>query len=355
MKIAFLHMTMGLVERGSEISTDLLATSLSDSHEVLVIQSGIITDKKYKVKRILPLRSAPPVAPQSLPEKMLFRLGIDSNSRLVSTFTSLALPELHKFKPEVIIATNGAVQVKILRKLKPKPKIVVFGRAGIGHHDRSNILARPDLFIALSKKAKNWAQTFCSKRTIVVHIPNPINTQLFTRIKKAKLNLPHPVIMTVGALTKYKNLDSLIDAVKLTNSSLLLVGDGEERSSITAKLSGLANEFSWIHHLDPLELPAYYQAADVFCFVPDKQEAFGRVYLEAMAAGLPIVASNDAVRREIIGSNGIYVDPHDSVSISRGLAKASIVGRVDYASKLRVYQVDTVVKKIEKVFYELIK
>ena len=54
-------------------------------------------------------------------------------------------------------------------------------------------------------------------------------------------------------------------------------------------------------------MPAVYRAADVFTLVSDSTEAFGIVYLEALASGLPVVATDDELRREILGDYGIYV------------------------------------------------
>ncbi|MFH2019653.1 MAG: glycosyltransferase family 4 protein [bacterium] len=303
----------------------------------------------------MPLRTPPIFAPQTLLEKLSFRLGIDDNTKKVATFTSLALPELKKFAPDVVVAVNGDNQVKFLKKNLKNTKVVVFGHSGIGYHDQKNLNANPDLFIVLSREAETWATKIASNKTKVIYIPNAVDVQRYSKAKAKKLHLPHPIVMVVGALSSYKNISMVIKGVSLTNASLLIIGDGEEQSKISEELSRLVNDFSWIRHVDPIDLPSYYKASDVFCFVPDPQEAFGLVYIEAMATGLPIVASDDKVRRDIIGKKGIYVDPHEPESISQGLIKAYGLGKVDYASKLENYQIDKVVKKIEKAFYELIK
>lgn len=355
MKIALLHMTLGLINRGSEIISDSIAGVLSHEHEVLVIQSGVAGDKPYAVKRIMPLRIPPPSAPRSAKDKILFRLKRDENSRAVRSFTARALLELKKFSPDIIIAVNGARQVSFLKKQMKKSKIVVFGHAGIGYHDAQNLRAKPDLFIALSREAQVWGEKLSYKSTKVVYVPNAVDTEVYKKARIKKLKLPHPIVITVGALTGYKNISSVIEAVSKTPCSLLLIGDGEERNSIAQKLSVLANDFSWVRHVDPVDLPSYYKAADVFCFVPDSQEAFGLVYIEAMAAGLPVIASDDAVRRDIVGSKGIFVDPHNPEAIGLAILKACKRGVVDYGSKLEKYGLENVVKKIEHEFYELLK
>ncbi len=353
MKIAFLHQTMGLVNRGSEISTNLIATELSKRHEVLVIQAGPKRNPKYLTKRVAPLTEAPAPAPTNLLEKLLFRLQLDPRARSVRRFTTEAIGVLKKFRPDLIVATNGSGQVRLLRQHLPDIKIVVFGRAGIGHDDLSNLRANPTLFVALTERAKVWAEGNRSANTQVVFIPNPISPK---KAKKINLSLPTPVVLTVGALSAYKNHDSVIRALSLLNASLLLIGDGEESEKISKLLSTYPGDFRWLKDVDPDELGSYYASSDIFCFVPDPQEAFGRVYLEAMAAGLPIIASDDTIRRSIIGEQGIYVNPHDPESIAQGIALArSRKGKIDYTKQLEPYLIKNVIKEIEKTFYAILQ
>jgi glycosyltransferase involved in cell wall biosynthesis len=353
MKIVFLHLTMGLVERGSEISTDLLASSLAKDNEVLVIQSGPITKKPYQVKRVYPLAAAPTPAPTNLLEKILSRLYFDDASHKIGAFTLAALPLIKKFDPDIIVATNGLPQLRLLQGQALKAKIVVFGHAGIGYHDLDSLRTDPDLFIALTPSAAHWAGTHKRKATRVVMIPNASLSRPARTIKPVDLLLPSPVVMVVGALSKYKNIDLVIETIRGAAVSFLLIGDGEEHENIAKQLATLPNDFRWIHHASQAELPAYYAAADVFCFVPDPQEAFGMVYLEAMAAGLPIVASDDPIRRELIGEHGIYVDPHDHAAISTGINRALSLGKVDYSQELKPYALSTVIKSIQKEFHDL--
>ena len=355
MKICFLHMTIGLADRGSEISTDLLASGLSAKHEVLVLQSGPVKSKPYQVRRVYPLSHAPIPAPSSLTEKLLFRLYLDKASRQVRAFTRKALPQLRRFKPDIIVAVNGAPQLKVLRryisKTNPRPRIVVFGHAGIGFHDRDNLRAVPDLFVALTPTAASWAASQVSPTTRVVYIPNPL---ALAHAKPLDLHLPHPIILTVSALSAYKNVLSVVRALKNIPASYVLIGDGEKAGETAAELSTLPGDFRWIKHLEPADLPSYYASCDAFCFVPDPQEAFGRVYLEAMAAGLPIVASDDPIRRGIIGHQGIYVDPHEPDSITAGIKRGLSQKKVDYRAELSPYKLSTVVKQIESEFYALL-
>ncbi|MEI8232336.1 MAG: glycosyltransferase family 4 protein [bacterium] len=361
LKIAFLHMTMGIVERGSEIVIDNLATELSKKHDVLLIQSGKSTGKSYQVKRVMPFDSAPVPAPSNILNKLLFRLHLDDESGRVAEFTKAALPTISSFNPDIIVAVNGSLQLKILQgQALPaqagfKAKLVTFGHAGIGYHDRDTLRTCPDLFVALTQTAEVWARQHAPKSTKVKYIPNPIDLKSFKQTKPANLKLEQPIVLTVSALSKYKNVEKVIRAIKQTVSSYLLIGEGEGSETIAKEFGTLANSFVWIKHVEPSIIPSYFLASDVFCFTPDPQEAFGLVYLEAMTAGLPIVASDDPIRRELIGPHGIYVDPRNPDSIARGINQAIQLDKIDYSKELESYDLKTVTKQIEKEFHDLIK
>ena len=347
-------MTMGLVERGSEGVIDQLAGALAKQNKVLVIQSGKITKKDYMVKRVHPLVAPPSPSPKNIIDKFLFRLHLDDESGHVAEFTKTSLPVLTQFDPDIVIAVNGSLQVRISKE-QIEAKIVTFGHAGIGYHDRHTIESRPDLFVALTPASDTWATKIADKSTKVVYIPNPIDLSEYKHPKKVQLKLDRPIVMTASALSQYKNVLNVVSAIKQTPTSYLLVGDGEQSHELAKVFSTIGNSFLWIKHLEQSAMPSYFVSSDVFCFTPDAQEAFGMVYLEAMAAGLPIVASDDPIRRDIIGDQGIYVDPHDVDDIARGIGEAIQLDRIDYSKELKRYDLRSITKTLEKEFHDLIK
>ncbi len=348
MKIAILHMTIGLARRGSENVTEQVAEQLAKHHTLLVLQSGPVTNNSYPSKRVMPLSVAPAPAPVNFFDKLLFRLHLNESAQLTRRFTSLCYRELKSFDPDIVIAVNGSDQIRLLRGIVPRAKVVVFGHAGIGHDDQSNLAAHPDLFVALTKPAESWAHSLAKGDTKVAYIPNPINLAPYEHSTPYKHNLVSPVVLVVGALSTYKNIGIAVAAAKSLSASLLLVGDGEEASAISDQLSSYGTDFRWLKSVEPDMMPQIYRSADAFCFVPNRQEAFGQVYLEAMAASLPIVASDDPIRRSIVGDRGYYADPHDVSSTAKALESALKHGSVSYTKELESYAMPTVITSIEE-------
>jgi glycosyltransferase involved in cell wall biosynthesis len=70
------------------------------------------------------------------------------------------------------------------------------------------------------------------------------------------------------------------------------------------------------------KMPEIYRMADVFTLPSASSESFGNVLVEAMASGLPVVATDDPVRREIVGEAGIFIDPTNTDEYAKALQKA---------------------------------
>lgn len=229
-------------------------------------------------------------------------------------------------KFDLVIPTNGRMQaLKMnLGRIFGGYKTLIAGHAGIGRDEVWNLLTRPDVYVALTDAELNWAKQFAFGVKLV-KIPNGIDLEKFSpKGKKKDLGLKTPIVLSVGALEWYKHHDLAIRAVsKLPQTSLLIVGEGSEKEKLI-RLGDqlLGKERFKILSVDYEEMPEIYRSADLFTLPSWDREAFGIVYLEAMASNLPVVAPNDLARKEIIGESGILTNVFDIQKYSQSLDRA---------------------------------
>jgi glycosyltransferase involved in cell wall biosynthesis len=157
-------------------------------------------------------------------------------------------------------------------------------------------------------------------------IPNGIDTRPFTTITDGALaaarrryGLPQRFILTVGAHRPHKNHGVLLRALAAmpADVSLVIVGyfDPNFRDKLPARIAelGLESRVRLVPEVAEEALPAVYRAASVFAF-PSVVEGFGLPVLEAMAAGVPVVASAIPALAEVCGSAALLVPPDDAAS-----------------------------------------
>ncbi len=333
MKIAFLTLYSGYVHRGVETFVKEVGDRLAKKHQVVVFQAGKPTGKeKYRVEQIgLKIDWENAYATGTLRRKFF----LDYWSRLIFFFTLRCWPILRKEKFDFVIPTDGGWEKPIcwLLKVLSKTKILVTGQSGPGFDDRWNLFWRPDVFVALSSRAKRWAKKV-GWGVKVVKIPNGVNLERFNpRIKAKKVNLQPPIILCASALVPSKRIDLTIRAVaQMKNASLLVVGDGDEREKLKKLGKEVLGKRFLLTKAKYEEMPGYYQAADLFTMVSVPWEAFGIVYVEALASGLPVVATDDENRREIIGDSGFFVNPENLEEYTNALEKAL---KTDFKDKPR--------------------
>lgn len=136
------------------------------------------------------------------------------------------------------------------------------------------------------------------------------------------------IVFALGRMTYYKGFDVLIDAAaSLGNDTVVLIGGGGEllgtlRENVAA--AGLSDRVHLLGRVKDAELPAYYEACDLFC-LPSlmRSEAFGLVMLEAMSFGRPVVATNifgsGVPWVNVHGETGLNAKPGDAASLAATL------------------------------------
>ena len=156
-----------------------------------------------------------------------------------------------------------------------------------------------------------------------------------------KPNPPAFRLMTAGRLTEQKGIDTLLQAFAKMKPhlqkpvQLWIVGDGPLRSSLedlTAYL-GIRDDVFFLGWRDRETLKTFYSSVDLFV-LPSNDEGMPNVVLEAMAMGLPVVATNVAGTRELIceGKNGYLVPPKNPSALAEILIQ--LIHREDLLSEM---------------------
>jgi glycosyltransferase involved in cell wall biosynthesis len=307
MKIVFLSFYNGLIDRGVELFVKELATRLSKKNKVIVFQAGASSkNEKYQVVHI----------PFSKTKK--------HGNYSVLAFTLKSLIQIIKERPDFIYPLNGRYQALLCRLLTffISSKLIIGGHAGIGKDDLFNLWLWPDVFVALSKKGKSWAKKWAPHVRIIT-ISHGVDINRFNpKAKPIKINLLKPIILIVAGKEKFKRVDLAIKAVaRLKKGSLLVIGDQEKRIILLGKKLLGKKRFK-IANFTNRDMHRVYRAADLFTLPSTKREAFGIAYLEAMASNLPVVATNDNLRQEIVDRAGFLIEPANLRLYSRALDKA---------------------------------
>lgn len=312
-KIAFLSRYQNSIQRGAETFVQELSTQLSKENQV----------------------------------DILFGNRADS------------LHEIINGNYQIVVAVNGGLQSlkASLGRLKSGYKLVISGQAGMGKGEVFNlVVAKPDLYVALTEVMYQWAKHWVWGSQLIT-IPNGVNLQRFQpKGEKAVLHVDGPIILSVGALVWYKHHEKTIKAVSLMNEgTLVIVGEGPEKNNLEALgRKMLGNRFRIIS-AQYQDLPKIYRAASIFVLPSWDREAFGIVYLEAMASGLGVIAPDDPSRNEIIEKAGILVDVSNTQiyaqAIQQGLKLDWKTSAINQAKK---FSWDKVASRYEQAFKTLL-
>jgi glycosyltransferase involved in cell wall biosynthesis len=165
-------------------------------------------------------------------------------------------------------------------------------------------------------------------------LPFPIDTTRFhpgsERHLHERLGIDGRILLFVGRVAHNKRIDLLISALGRLNDPTLhavIVGDTSDiyaveaaRCQALACEAGVADRVHWLGQLDDAELPRAYRSAAVFV-MPSLHEGFCIPVVEAMACGVPVVASRSAALPETIADAGLTFAAGDAEDLARTLAR----------------------------------
>jgi glycosyltransferase involved in cell wall biosynthesis/GT2 family glycosyltransferase len=159
-------------------------------------------------------------------------------------------------------------------------------------------------------------------------IPLGIDTRHFTPTPTARPPARDECLTVgyVGRLEPHKGVHLLLEAVGLSRRlRLRIAGSGSSEADLREQVrrTGLTDRVQFLGPVSQEDLPAFYTSLDVLA-VPSRQtpswvEQFGRVAVEAMGCGTPVVASRTGALPDVVGDAGRLVPPDDAPSLARAL------------------------------------
>ncbi|MFT5892838.1 MAG: glycosyltransferase involved in cell wall biosynthesis [Dokdonia sp.] len=256
-----------------------------------------------------------------LPKKVFFRNLLISVSMFI--YRKRIKKLIEEFKPTILHAQSTDSCAFIAKKISVKYNIpYVVTLRGIGGFSDTRIqdnLNAAAALIAISPRQVKDAKELTNKKISL--IPHGIDESFFAENTKARpFSLPFKLI-TVSRLIKLKNVDMVIRALSSFKHDFIfdIYGDGPEKDNLEKLINelGLQEKVSLKGFINNDKLPSVFQDYNLFV-MPSFPETLGRVYFEAMASGLPIIASTNTGVDGLVteGKQGYFIDPCNTLEFT---------------------------------------
>lgn len=362
-------------ERFSPVVCFLVRTPFVQKIEALNIPVTVLSDPLYAAPNCplrLALRSLQRLVERICPQ------GRDAFDRMVHARTARALEQLLRRHKTDLLVLNDQIdrdRFALAAARRTETPVVSHLRSafapGFTAADGRLVSTQVTAFIANSRaNADFWtARGVDAQRVKTVYNPVPPPEEPPADLMR-EFDVPHdaPVVACVGRLTAIKGQDVLIRAAAALSEDfpalrVLLIGDGHARRRLQTLVcrcgrAGRVIFAGW--RQDAVTLLA---AADVLA-VPSREEAFGRVAVEGMLAGVPVVAARTGGLPEIIvsGKTGLLVDPGNAQDLAAALR--TLLNDPDHAAALAAaarraaeqrFSIQTVVRELETVYADAIQ
>jgi glycosyltransferase involved in cell wall biosynthesis len=261
-----------------------------------------------------------------------------------------------RFRPDVCLA-HGNRAMSLLRLARAAPVIAVLPNYKMKCGDAAGVFYP-------TQSLRQYAQGQGVAPSTLHHIPSMVRVPPAVRPRRAWQT---PTIGAMGRFVPKKGFDLFIDALGgLRQQGLhfraVLAGDGDQRATLEqqAQASGLRDVLAfpgWI-----TDRHAFFDGIDVFC-LPSHHEPFGIVLLEAMAQGMPVVATASEGPAEILhdGIDGDLVPKGDAVLLARALqraiadpARGARLGEAAWRCALETYDLPRVAQRIDRAVRDVV-
>jgi len=237
---------------------------------------------------------------------------IHAHVALPDGFAALKLKQIYN-KPVIVTIHGQDLYLTINRNKSCKIALI-------------NVYKKVDRIILVSKKLKEISDNnlgFASKSTVIGNGVAVKNIQKEKNIMLDESTLDSRVILSVSYLITRKAIDFNLKAIaqlinKYPNLKYLIIGDGLEMRRLKELSSNLriSKHVEFLGQLPHEKVLAYMSKADIFS-LPSWNEAFGVIYIEAMAHGKPVIGCKGEGIEDFVedGKTGILVKPKDVDSL----------------------------------------
>jgi glycosyltransferase involved in cell wall biosynthesis len=354
---------------------------LNKNYTPLVVTNRIETPRHYMVDGVpvecyeslnTGFRLGIPYSIPTIPSFPVFTKNIKS-AEIVHAhghpyLTSLLAGKLAKFygKPFILTQHNTFIEYNNIFD-----QVELFNDLSVGKQN----LATADKIVAISGATRDYVLRLGAKPRKITVIYNGVDLTRFRIIPgkreqmRRKLGIPQDakVVLTVRRLVYKNGIDTLLECAKAAVKKnpkiiFLAVGKGPDLESVHLQVAqlGISANFRLAGFVSDAELPFYYDLADLFVLPSKSGEGLPLVAMEAMACGLPVVATNVGGIKEILPQKyGKLVPPNQPELLAEAVLEFAALDFSSRKSELRAivekqFSWDVNVERLAELYEELI-
>ena len=269
---------------------------------------------------------------------------------------------LRDFRPDVIHVHEPLVpSVSMHAVLQANAPVVATFHSNVGRERVGSLwfrLAVPMIRPVWNRLARRIAVSEAARHSVTSRmgdgdlriVPNGVDVSRFAAAKPAELP-PGRHVLFVGRLEERKGFPVAVQAFAelarvYPDLRLLVIGDGTERDAVETLPADARSRVEMLGRVDDDRLASYLKAADLYIGPATGGESFGIVLAEAMAAGLPIIASDIDGYRDVArdGREALLVPPGDPAALVAGVRRvlddATLAESLGMAGEQRAHEFD---------------
>ncbi len=379
MNILFFNFEYPPLGGGGGVMTAQLAEELAKRHTIHVITTAFHGSKSYEFLNGVHIHRVFVVGRTSIPTATFISLVTFAPAAFIK---GLRLTRKHGF--DIInahfVIPSGLPALWLARLRKIPLVITLVGgdiydpskgisphRHGIFRATIRSILRHAHAITAISQDTKQRAIELHGITQDITVVPIGLVPHPCDPLPREALGLLDSdfVCLSIGRLVPRKGYETLLEAWKnISGAHLLIVGDGPLRNALQSSIEKyqLSDRVRLLGFLSEPEKQAILRTSNAYVSAA-QHEGFGIVFLEAMDAGLPIVAANDGGQKDFLehGKNALLIPPHHTNKIASAVLQLvddrslRDTMRKQNREDVRKYYIDTTANLLRQVLFNTVE